>query len=150
MHHEIPGQVEAGYNLYRCVLLHRYPADVGADLPDNPIDGKNVWNLIVGEPGAENPHDYYPFSTWANLEGVISGDGRWKLHLPHEYGTLKEAGMDGQAGKYIRKRIELSLFDMENDPFETTNVLEQHPEVAAKLKAYAERHREKFYTKRRN
>ena len=35
----------------------------GAKLPDHPVDGKNVWDLIVDKPGAENPHEYYPFST---------------------------------------------------------------------------------------
>ena len=78
---------------------------------------------------------------------MISGDGRWKLHLPHKYGTLKEAGMDGQAGKYIVREIELSLFDMDKDPYETTNVLEKYPDVAAKLKAYAEQHQKTFYPK---
>ena len=149
---KLPGRMKPGTTSTRAFcsidILPTLAHLAGARLPDNPIDGKNVWDLIVGAPGAENPHDYYPFSTGKRFEGVISGDGRWKLHLPHEYGTLKEAGMDGQAGKYIRKKIELSLFDMDNDPCETTNVLEKYPEVAAKLRAYAERHQKKFYPKR--
>jgi arylsulfatase A len=118
----------------------------GAALPKNPVDGKNLWDLITGKPGAKNPHAYYPFSTGANFEGVISGDGRWKLHLPHSYRVLVEAGNDGRAGKYRQERIELSLFDMEADPYETTNVIEKHPEVAARLQAYAERHKAQFYS----
>ncbi len=120
----------------------------GARLPENPIDGKNAWNLIAGKPGAKNPNEYYPFSTGRTFEGVISSDGRWKLHLPHKYRTLVEAGNDGMAGKYTQKGIELSLFDMKKDPYETTNVLEKYPEVAMKLKQLAERHRQKFYTKK--
>ncbi len=118
----------------------------GARLPRNPIDGRNVWDLITGKPGARNPHEYYPFSTGATFEGVISADGRWKLHLPHKYRTLAEAGNDGRPGKYIQNEIELSLFDMENDPYETTNVLAQYPKVAERLKGYAERHRREFYS----
>jgi arylsulfatase A len=118
----------------------------GAKLPENPIDGKNVWDSIIGAPNATNPHDYYPFSTSKTFEGVISGDGRWKLHIPHTYRHLVEAGNDGSPGKYDRqKKIELSLFDMKNDPHETTNVREKYPEIAAKLQAYATQHKEKFY-----
>jgi len=115
-------------------------------MPDNPVDGKDVWNLITGEDGAKNPHEYYPFCTGKVFEGVISGDGRWKLHLPHSYRTLVEAGRDGMAGKYKQERIELSLFDMENDPYETTNVLEKYLQVTERLKGCAERHKQRFYS----
>ena len=117
----------------------------GARLPENPIDGKNVWDLIVARPGAKNPHEYYPFSTGKTFEGVVSSDGRWKLHLPHTYRTLVEAGKDGMPGKYTQKKIELSLFDMEKDPYETTNVLDEYPQVVARLTQHAERHRREFY-----
>jgi len=122
-----------------------YLAD--ADLPENPIDGKNVWDIIIGRSGAKNPHEYYPFSTGRNFEGVISGDGKWKLHLPHSYRTLVEAGKDGMPGKYKQAKIGLSLFDMEKDPYETTNVIDKFPDVAARLKKYAEQHKKKFYAK---
>jgi arylsulfatase A-like enzyme len=117
----------------------------GAELPENEIDGKNVWDVVAGKKGATNPHKYYPFSTGGNLEGILTGDGRWKLHLPHGYRTLVEPGNDGKPGKYKRARIELSLFDMEKDPFETTNVISEHPEIAAKLKRMAEGHKKKFF-----
>jgi arylsulfatase A-like enzyme len=120
----------------------------GAELPENPIDGKNVWDIIAGKPGAKNPHDYYPFCTGRTFEGVISSDGRWKLHLPHSYRTLVRAGKDGMPGKYAQKKIGLSLFDMEKDPYETTNVLDEYPDVLDKLKRYAQRHRRRFYTKK--
>jgi arylsulfatase A-like enzyme len=118
---------------------------VGAELPDNEIDGKNVWDIIIDKAGAKNPHEYYAFSNGHNFEGVISGDGNWKLHLPHNYRTLVEAGMDGAAGKYRQDRIELSLFDMKNDPYERVNVIDKYPQIASKLKQIAEQHESKFY-----
>jgi arylsulfatase A-like enzyme len=117
----------------------------GAKLPEHPIDGRNVWDLITGRPGAKNPHEYYPFSTGRTFEGVVTGDGRWKLHLPHRYRTLVTPGKDGRPGRYANKRIELSLFDMVLDPYETRNVIKDRPEIAAKLKALAEEHKRKFY-----
>ena len=55
--------------------------------------------LISGSKGATNPHEYYAFSTGAVFEGVISGDGKWKLHLPHKFRQLVTAGNDGAAGQ---------------------------------------------------
>ncbi len=147
-----PGKIKPGTSSQRafCTLdvLPTFAHLAGAKLPENPVDGKNVWDLIVGEPGAKNPHEYYPFCTGANFEGVISGDGKWKLHVPHSYRTLVEPGMDGMPGKFVQKEIELSLFDMENDPHETTNVLDKYPDVAERLKRYAEEHRQKFYARK--
>ena len=116
-----------------------------AQLPANEIDGKNVWDIITDQKNAQNPHEYYAFSNGKNFQGVISGDGKWKLHLPHNYRTLVKAAMDGMAGKYKQDQIKLSLFDMENDPFEKVNVIEQHPLVVARLKQLAEQHKNKFY-----
>ena len=117
----------------------------GAELPDNEIDGKNVWDLVVGKKDARNPHEYYAFSCDDQMQGVISGDGRWKLHLPHEYPTLVEAGRDGRPGSYKRVSIELSLFDMKNDPYETVNVIGQYPDVASQMQEFAAQHKKKFY-----
>lgn len=147
---KFPGRIEPGTTSKKTFcsidILPTLAHLAGAELPANPIDGKNVWDLITGKPGATNPHDYYPFSTNTTFEAVLSGDGRWKLHLPHKYRTLVAAAHDGAAGKYRQEDIGLSLFDMELDPYETTNVLDKHPDVAARLKQHAERHRAQFYT----
>ncbi len=120
----------------------------GISAPETEIDGKNVWNLISGEENAVNPHEYYAFTTGSNFEAVMSGDGKWKLHLPHSYRTMTNIkGKDGMPGKYdYSPKIELSLFDMVNDPFETTNVIEQHPEIAKKLIEYTEQHKQRFFS----
>ncbi len=146
---KLPGRIKPGTTSTRawCTLdvLPTVAHLTGAKLPGNPVDGKNVWDLIVGEPGATNPNVYYPFSTGRRFEAVLSGDGRWKLHLPHRYRTLVKAGHDGDAGKYRQAKIGLALFDMVEDPYETTNVIDKHPEVAERLKALAEKHRKTFY-----
>ncbi|MBN9659809.1 MAG: sulfatase [Acidobacteria bacterium] len=145
-----PGRIKPGSASFRAFnsidLLPTFAGLAGAPLPKNPIDGRNVWDLIIDKPGARNPHDYYAFCTGPNFEGVISGDGHWKLHVPHSYRTLIEVGNDGKPGRFRQATIELSLFDMEKDPFETVNVIEQYPEVAARLRSYAEQHRREFYS----
>ena len=117
----------------------------GSDLPDSTIDGKDVWDIIEGKGGAKNPHEYYPFSTGVTFEGVISGDGRWKLHIPHLYITVVKAGKDGMPGQTRSMKIGLSLFDMKNDPYETKDVKADHPEVLKRMIAFAKKHQTKFY-----
>lgn len=144
-----PGEIPAGTTSEATFcsvdLLPTFANLAGADLPKNPIDGLDVRDLITGTPGATNPHDYYPFSTGRTFEGVISADGKWKLHLPHSYQTLEEVGQDGKPGHYTQAFIELSLFDMQNDPMETKNVAEENPEIVAELKKWAEAHKQKWY-----
>jgi arylsulfatase A len=143
-----PGQIKAGsvskHMFCTIDLMPTFAHLAGATLPSQPIDGKNVWEVI--RRGAANPHEFYAFSTGANFEGVISGDGKWKLHVPHSYRVLVTPGNDGAAGKYRQETIGLSLFDMEKDPFETTNVIGNHPEIAATMQRYAGQHRTEFYT----
>jgi len=146
-----PGKIKAGTASSKTFcsidILPTVAHLADAELPSNPVDGKNVWDLVVGKPGAKNPQTYYPFTIGSRFEGIISGDGRWKLHVPHKYRTLVEAAHDGAAGKYRQAEIGLALFDMENDPYETTNVLEKYPDIGAKLEQIAEEHRRKFYAK---
>lgn len=145
-----PGHIKAGTRSAKawCTvdILPTVAHLTGAQLPANPIDGRNVWDLIRGAKGATNPHEYYAFTTNNKFEVVMTGDGRWKLHLPHSYQSLVTAGHDGAAGKYEQKQIALSLFDLQNDPYETTDVLQKYPEIAAKLEKIADRHRAEFYS----
>ncbi|MGB0993753.1 MAG: sulfatase/phosphatase domain-containing protein [Akkermansiaceae bacterium] len=117
----------------------------GADLPEAPIDGKNVIDLITGKKDARQPHKYYALSIGKQLQAVISSDGRWKLHLPHQYRTLDQPGADGKPGPTRLKKIDLSLFDLNADPKESVNVIKNHPEVAKKLQSFAKEHQQKFY-----
>ena len=144
-----PPQIEPGTVSHQAFMsIDLFPTIswlTGAPLPDYEIDGKNVWDIITGREGAENPHDYYSFTLGRNFEGVISADGKWKLHLPHNYRYPLKGGIDGQAGIYIQKRIDTALFDMVHDPYEKVNVIEGFPEIASELLRYAEKHKKKFF-----
>ena len=75
------------------------------------IDGRDMWPLLAGQPNAQAPHDALYFYWGSELHAVRSG--KWKLHLPHPYQSLDVAGHDGSPGRYVRKEISLSLFDLE-------------------------------------
>lgn len=49
-----------------------------------------------------------------------------------------EPGRDGQLGRETQGRIELSLFDLEADPSETTDVAAGHPGIVAELLRFIE------------
>ncbi|HSP43755.1 MAG TPA: sulfatase [Luteolibacter sp.] len=115
----------------------------GAKLPEYEIDGRNVWPLMRGDEGVENPHDYYAFSTGPRLEAVMTGDGEWKLHLPHGYRDVVRPGNDGERGTTRTSKIELSLFNLKRDPMEKDNVIKDHPEVAERLLGHVEAHLKK-------
>lgn len=117
----------------------------GASLSGDDVDGKDVWPLVSGAPGATNPHEAYFLSTGPKLEAVVSGDGRWKLHLPHKYRVVEHYGSDGKSGKYTQEDLGLSLYDLDADPVESRNVLDAHPEIAARFKELAEEHRATYY-----
>jgi arylsulfatase A-like enzyme len=144
-----PPAIEAGSyserSFFSIDLLPTLCTQAGVPLPEQPIDGADVWPLITGQKDAESPQDYYAFSNGNQFQGVMSGDGQWKLHLPHAYRTLVEAGTDGQAGKYEQQQLDTALFNLRRDPSETINLLKEEPEVAKRLLDYAAQHRAQFY-----
>ncbi len=119
---------------------------IGAPLPSRTIDGKDIWPLVVGDPGAPQPQSaYFFYYHGGELEAMRSG--RWKLHFPHRYRSLegRQAGGGGIPGEYdYSRQIELSLFDLSNDPGETRNLAEQNPEVVESLSRLADEMRRRL------
>lgn len=115
----------------------------GAALPARPIDGKDIWPLIAGHPGAVCPHEaYYFYYAQNELQALTSGP--WKLILPHTYRTMQgqPPGKDGKPGPYRNVKLaQPELYHLEHDPGETTNLAAQHPEVLARLLALADKAR---------
>jgi arylsulfatase A-like enzyme len=110
-------------------------ADAG--LPtDRIIDGKDIWPLMWGQPGATTPHDRVLYYWGKELQAVRSG--KWKLHVPHDYKTPDPAGNSGKPGPEVTKTIGLELFDLENDVGESKNVAGAHPDVVKCLEGYLE------------
>jgi arylsulfatase A len=103
------------------------------------IDGRDAWSVLSGRRAAD-PHDALYFYWGTELHAVRSG--KWKLHLPHPYQALEAAGADGVPGTYMKREIDLSLFDLERDPSESTNVAGANPNVVRSLMVFVERARE--------
>ena len=140
-----PGRIPAGTTssamLMTIDLLPTLAAHIGAELPAHPIDGRDVMPLLTGPDTTPNPHAYYAFYYAQNeLQAIVSGDGQWKLVLPHGYRTLagKPGGTSGIPAKYQQAKVTApELYNLRSDPSETTNVLQDHPEIVTQLQAHA-------------
>lgn len=142
--------------------IARFIGHAAADDPPHTIDGRDIGRLLLGK-DARSPHDAYYFYSGDELQAVRSG--RFKLHFPHDYLTvtgppgrggkpavvpdqkplsIAESGIRGIASRhgYGVGRIELSLFDLENDSGEQHNVAAEHPEIVKRLSELAQAARE--------
>jgi len=139
-----PGQVPAGTRCDTfCTTMDLLPtmaALLGHALPaERPIDGHDIAPVLRGD--ADTPYDAFACYYDGELRAVR--DERWKLHLPHTYRTLggKPGGRDGEPVNYQQVPMGQSLYDLDSDLGETTDVSAQHPDVVARLLAEAERFR---------
>ena len=106
-------------------LLPTFAKLAGADLPtDRVIDGRDIWPVLSGQPGAKSPHDTFFYYRANQLHAVRSGP--WKLHLQ----AKQMARIKGDKSP--------SLFQLDDDIAESTDVSKEHPDVVARLKGYIE------------
>jgi len=109
-----PGKIPAGAACAEQAsvmdILPTFAGLAGARMPtDRVIDGKDIWPLMSGEPGAKTPHDAFFYYKGNNLGAVHSG--KWKLHL----------------------KAKTELYDLSADVGEQTNVAAEHPDVVERL-----------------
>ncbi len=114
-------------------LLPTFARLAGTGTPqDRVIDGKDIWPLLSGQPGARSPHEAFFYYAREQLHAVRSG--RWKLILPLER-KMTNFGWD-------ERPVPAQLYDLVSDIGETTNLVERHPQIVARLMALAEKARE--------
>ena len=122
-------------------LLPTLAGLAGAQVPkDRIIDGRDIWPLLSGSKTRGEFHDALYFYWGYELHAVRSG--RWKLHLPHPAKVINTPGNGGEIGPSEPIDVPLSLFDLESDVGEKTNLVDKHPEVVGRLMKYVERARE--------
>jgi arylsulfatase A len=143
-----PGRIPAGSVCHEfAATIDLFPTIAGlidARLPEHPIDGKDIWSLMSGVPGASSPHDAYYYYWGRELQAVRSGD--WKLHLPHTYRTLAghPGGQGGVPSQYTQARTDLALYNLRDDIGETHDIKEESPQIVARLQALAEQARQEL------
>ena len=118
---------------------------IGAQLPKKKIDGVDISTLMFGGADVKSPREsFYCYYGGGQLHAVR--DGRWKLHFPHKYASMElgKPSNGGLGGKAKPSKTELELYDLENDPGEKVNLLQQHPEVLDRLNKMGDEARREF------
>jgi arylsulfatase A len=135
---KIPAGTECNIPAMTIDILPTVAALIGAELPKQRIDGKNIWPLISGEKDAKSPHDAYFFYYGSQLQAMRMG--KWKLHFPHQYRSLdgRPGGTGGIPVGYSQNRIGTSLFDMHVDQGESTDVSALFPDVVGDMQLLAD------------
>ncbi|MCA9049111.1 MAG: arylsulfatase [Planctomycetaceae bacterium] len=91
----------------------------GAPLPENQVEGRNLLPLI------ENPE-----AEWSDRY-LYTHTGRWKTGAnPDDY-QWKGFAVRSQQFRFVNND---SLYDMQTDPSQTTNVIDSHPKVVAEMR----------------
>lgn len=93
----------------------------GVNIPGDvqPIDGRSLIGLL------EDPN-----AVWPDRELFVH-QGRWEKGSDPNEAKFRNCAVRTQRWRFVNNK---ELFDIENDPYESTNVIEQHPDVVAKLR----------------
>lgn len=112
-----PGTIEAGRVTDEIVTALDFLPTIanlsGASIPtDRTIDGHDISSFILSEK-EDSPRDTFFYYIADNLAAVRSG--KWKLHVWRHNQEVRE------------------LYNLETDPGETTNIIDQRPDIVASL-----------------
>lgn len=144
-----PGQIPAGAVTAKVAtsmdLMPTIARLAGAELPeDRIIDGYDIWPVLSGKTDAESPYNNNPLYFYLDTSLQAVRLGPWKLHIPHNYLGVGEAGSGGYVGVYKIGEIGLSLYNMEYDPGETHNLVNEYPKVVERLMGVIEQGRDEL------
>jgi len=132
-----PGTIPAGVTCTEFVstldILPTVTRLVGGKLPGNKIDGHDILPLMINEKGAASPTEVFYCYYRGELQAIRSG--KWKLHFPHRFRKTEglPKGSNGEKTRGVSGAIELSLFNLEEDIGERSNLVDQYPEVVQQL-----------------
>jgi arylsulfatase A-like enzyme len=113
-------------------------ADIaGATLPENPIDGKNIMELLLQPEVATSPYEVFYYYNLDQLQAIRWKN--WKLHLGHVDGRYPASWKND-----LQPFREHLLFDLNRDITETWNVADEYPEIVGKMLQFAEQAREEI------
>ena len=124
----------------------------GGNIPtDRAIDGKDMWPVIAGAEGAKSPHDALDYLSGRSVKEVRMGD--WKYLVVEAKEVSPEAAVELRPGELklprpqrkalVKERMKAAqgsrgdtemLFNLRDDIGEKTNLNDQHPGIAARLK----------------
>ncbi|MBP6603545.1 MAG: arylsulfatase [Verrucomicrobiales bacterium] len=142
------GKIEAGKDIDRIAshidLFPTFAALTGAPLPENQVEGRSLLPLLEGK--ADNWPDRYLFNhvcRWqTGADPMNYKDVNYSVRNQQYRYTAGNAGGGGKGAKAKQGEAATkpvpgkpALYDMIADPGQTTNVIGEHPKIAAEMKA---------------
>jgi arylsulfatase len=116
-----------------------------ANLSENKIDGKNIWDVLTSKT-KKDPHEALFFYYHRNsLHAVRYGD--YKMYFPHRYRTLngREGRDDGVPIKYEYVDLKQNeLYNLKTDPSESTNIIQDFPDIVKQIEHLANKKRQEI------
>lgn len=124
----------------------------GGTVPtDRILDGKNIWPIIAGENGAKSPHEALYYLSGRSIRGIRMGDWKFVAAATKDIEPTIEIELTAEEQKLPRrqrnalikertKAAQLTqgdtemLFNLREDIGEATNLIDQHSEIADRLK----------------
>jgi arylsulfatase A len=146
-----PGRIPAGTSCPQIAgnidLLPTFARLVGTALPpDRELDGRDITPLMfqAGSPPVRDTHLY--FAGGSVLGAIRQRD--WKLFLidPTPPRAKQAKTAKGEKPKAVAS---FPLFNLADDPAESTDMAAEHPDVVARLRAEAQRHEQEIQSHRR-
>jgi arylsulfatase A len=102
----------------------------GASLPDNPLDGVDLWPVLSGQVDTVN-RDVFLYFDSNNLQ--CARYGQWKLHISR-YNDFAWSP-DPVDGRYNLPLASPELYNLELDPEESFDMAADNPDVVADIMA---------------
>ncbi len=130
---KIPAATASGAITSTLDLLPTFASLGGARTPaDRIIDGHDLTSLMLNPDTAADPHEAFYYYCFTHLQAVRSG--KWKFVRKRP----EHPPWTGFSGRFAGNAVDqLSLYDLEKDIGETTNVAAEHPEILARLRQLA-------------
>ncbi|MEM0966304.1 MAG: sulfatase [Verrucomicrobiota bacterium] len=123
----LPGSIPAGktsaFISSQLDLLPTFAAISGAEIPDRPLDGVNISQALAG-----NKNDLPEVFVYNNRNVIRMGNWKYRKGLTHGIWS-------GYPRDFENPEVE-QLFNLEDDPGEQVNLIEQYPEKTDALKSY--------------
>jgi len=107
-------------------IMPTFAAISGAKIPEDvrcKPDGHNIVNLMTGGPEEKSPYDQF------FLSGGSIREGKWKYRQGRLYAKWLAPGTTPKKNPSVTQ-----LFNLEEDPAESKNLIDQYPEIAARMK----------------
>lgn len=134
-----PGRIPAGRVTDEPItvmdLLPTLVKLAGGNAPtDRVIDGKDIWPLLSGAPGAKSPHEAILYLRGRSVQAIRVGDWKYRYATDKPEKGSKKADKRRGEEKGGKQEPAAALYNLRDDIGERKNLIDEQQEIAARLK----------------